>query len=35
MVKNLYSVDEIFENDPENSKNVFMKIPEQISEKLG
>lgn len=35
MVKNLYSVDEVFENDPENSKNVLMKIPEEISEKLG
>ena len=35
MVKNLYSVDEVFENDPENPENVLMKIPEEIAEKLG
>lgn len=35
MVNKTYSVEEIFENDPNNDENVLMKIPEEIAEQLG
>lgn len=35
MVNKTYSVEEIFEDDPNNDKNVLMKIPEEIAEQLG
>lgn len=30
-----YKVEEIFEDDPDNPENVLMKIPDEISEKMG
>jgi len=30
-----YKVEEIFEDDPNNPENVLMKIPDEISEKMG
>jgi len=30
-----YKVEEIFEDDPDNPGNVLMKIPDEISEKMG
>lgn len=30
-----YKVEEIFEDDPENPENVLMKIPDEISSKMG
>jgi len=30
-----YKVNEIFEDDPDNPDNVLMKIPDEISEKMG
>ena len=30
-----YKVEEIFEDDPDNPNNVLMKIPDEISEKMG
>ncbi len=30
-----YKVEEIFEDDPDNPDNVLMKIPDEISEKMG
>tara|TARA_B100000900_G_C20579392_1_gene716804 strand:+ start:1051 stop:1227 length:177 start_codon:yes stop_codon:yes gene_type:complete len=30
-----YKVEEIFEDDPNNPDNVLMKIPDEISEKMG
>jgi hypothetical protein len=35
MVNKTYKVEEIFEDDPDNLENVLMKIPEEISEKMG
>lgn len=35
MVNNTYTVEEIFEDDPDNSENVLMKIPEEIAERMG
>jgi len=33
--KTVYNADEIFEDDPDNSDNVLMKIPDEIAEKMG
>ena len=30
-----YKVEEIFEDDPNNPDNALMKIPDEISEKMG
>jgi hypothetical protein len=30
-----YKVEEIFEDDPDNPDNVLMKIPDEVSEKMG
>jgi hypothetical protein len=30
-----YKVEDIFEDDPDNPDNVLMKIPDEISEKMG
>lgn len=30
-----YKVEEIFEDDPDNEDNVLMKIPEEVSKKMG
>jgi hypothetical protein len=35
MVNKTYSVEEIFEDDPENPDNVLMKIPDEIAEQQG
>lgn len=35
MVNKTYSVEEIFEDDPNSDQNVLMKIPEEIAEQLG
>lgn len=37
MVNNLleYKVEDIFEDDPDNPDNVLMKIPDEISERMG
>jgi len=35
MLSRIYSVDEIFNDDPDNPENVLMKIPDEIAEKLG
>lgn len=35
MVNKTYSVEEIFEDDPNSDDNVLMKIPEEIAEQLG
>ena len=35
MVNKTYSVEEIFEDDPENPDNVLMKIPDEIAEQMG
>jgi hypothetical protein len=35
LVNKTYSVEEIFEDDPNSDDNVLMKIPEEIAEQLG
>lgn len=35
MDKYTFDADEIFQDDPENPDNVLMKIPDEISEKMG
>lgn len=30
-----YKVEDIFEDDPDNPDNVLMKIPDEISERMG
>ena len=35
MVNNTYNADEIFSNDPDNTDNVLMKIPDPIAEQMG
>ena len=35
MVNKTYTVEEIFEDDPDNADNVLMKIPDEIAEQMG
>ena len=35
MVNKTYSVEEIFEDDPDNPDNVLMKIPDEIAKQQG